>query len=118
MGGVVAKSPVGIDIERIRPVEQSLFKKTATEKEWCLSSEEPLNLFFRYWTAKEAVLKAATFGLKDLAKCSVVGIKNSQQLVINYQEKNWLVEHFFVDGHVASVVKITETIEWIVAEKD
>ena len=71
VGGVVAGFRIGIDIERIRPIQKALYRKTANDDEWRLSGEDPVQLFFRYWTAKEAVLKAAAVGLKDLTKCRV-----------------------------------------------
>ncbi|MFC1798597.1 4'-phosphopantetheinyl transferase family protein [Thermodesulfobacteriota bacterium] len=114
--GVIATSPVGIDIEKIRPVAKPLFKRTASETEWALSTEDALHLFFRYWTAKEAVLKAATTGIKGLAKCRVISIVDAYHLVITYQDKEWLVEHFIFEKHIVSVVKVAEHIEWVVAE--
>lgn len=114
--GVVAAQPVGIDIEEIRPVSKPLFKKTASQTEWELIDQDPLHLFFRYWTAKEAVLKAAARGIKDLAKCRINRIDDAYHLVIVYQDKEWPVEHFFFEKHIVSVVKVGATIEWIVAE--
>ncbi len=37
VGGVVAPTPIGIDIERIRDLSHGLFQKTASEREWALA---------------------------------------------------------------------------------
>ena len=65
--GVAAPEPIGIDIERVRDFSEGLFRKTAVEAEWALADmeNESVNSFFRFWTAKEAVLKATGIGIKD-----------------------------------------------------
>jgi len=112
VGAVVARGRIGIDIEKIRPVGQALFKKTADENEWELVTENAINVFFRYWTAKEAVLKAVAIGLKDLSKCRVVRVVDKNNLIIDYLDKKWVVEHVFFDGHIASIVKAAAHIHW------
>ena len=113
VGGVVSSARIGIDIEKIRSCSTSLFRKTASRNEWALSDEEPDRLFFRYWTAKEAVIKANGTGIKDLLKCSVIKIMDKNQLVVGYMNKTWIVEHFFFNKHIASVVKNSKIIEWV-----
>jgi 4'-phosphopantetheinyl transferase len=114
VGGVVASEQIGIDLEKIRPCSEALFNKTADDREWALSDNDRLNLFFRYWTSKEAVLKAGGKGLTDLSKCRVVKITDNHNLIIKYKNKNWFVEHFFFKGHVASVIKIAPYVEWTI----
>ncbi|MCX5723818.1 MAG: 4'-phosphopantetheinyl transferase superfamily protein [Nitrospirae bacterium] len=69
---------VGVDLERIRPDvaveklstryfspgEQTMIMQSAQE-------ERPAR-FFRYWVAKEAVLKAQGVGLRSLSQCEVL----------------------------------------------
>jgi 4'-phosphopantetheinyl transferase len=114
VGGVIASEQIGIDIEKIRPCSKALFKKTADDKEWALSDSDPLTLFFRYWTSKEAVLKAGGRGLTDLSKCRIVQITDEKNLIIKYKNKKWFVEQYFFNGHVASVIKTTSHIEWTI----
>jgi len=113
VGAVVAPSPIGIDIERISERAPSLFQKTASDAEWALA-DTTATTFFRYWTAKEAVLKAAGIGLKDLIRCRVVRILNDHHLDLEHNGKKWKVEHRFFDGHIASVIKNDFKIDWTI----
>jgi len=114
VGGVVGSEQVGIDIEKIRPCSKALFTKTADDREWALSDTDPLILFFRYWTSKEAVLKAVGTGLTDLSKCRIVQISDDNNLIIKYKNKKWFVGHFYINDHVASVIKTASRIEWTI----
>ena len=116
VGAVIATSRIGIDIEKIRSINKSIFIKTADEKEWQLADEDPVLLFFRYWTSKEAVLKAAATGLKDLTRCRIVRVLDRFNLVINYLDKSWEVEHFFFKDHIATIVKTAHNIRWTLLE--
>ena len=113
VGGVVSRKRVGMDIERIRPCSPPLFRKTATEEEWVLSVGDPTQLFFRYWTAKESVLKASGTGVKDLLRCRVVTLLDDTHLTIDYRNENWFIEHIFFDGHIASVTQNEDRVDWI-----
>lgn len=114
VGGVIAPTQIGIDIEKIRPCSKALFRKTANESEWGLSDADSFKLFFRYWTSKESVLKASGTGIRDLSKCRIVQIIDRNHLVINYEDRKWLIEHFYFDGHIASVVKNDFDVEWTI----
>lgn len=118
VGAVIASGPVGIDIERIRPVAASLFKKVADDLEWELSAGDPLQRFFRYWTAKEAVLKAAAVGLRGLSRCRIKQVVDDRRLVIEYMQKHWSVEQLFFEQHLAAVVRAADRVEWIKASID
>ena len=112
VAGVTANQPIGIDIEHIRPVKPALFKKIADESEWQLADTTSDILFYRYWTAKEAVLKAAGTGFRDLARCKIDRIIDGTRLAVAYRKKSWMVEHIFFDTHVASVTIENQTVQW------
>lgn len=113
VAGVIASTPIGIDIEKIRSCSKALFRKTARDSEWKLSDTDPFILFYRYWTSKESVLKASGTGIRDLSKCRIIRIINDNHLVIDYRNQKWLIEHFYFDEHIASVVKNDFHVEWI-----
>ena len=116
VGGVVAPTTIGLDIERIRDFSRGLFRKTAADQEWALANTEEKSLltFFRFWTSKEAVLKATGIGIKDLLKCKVRQILDERHLIIHYEGKDWLIEHFFYDRHIASIVQNSFCIDWTI----
>lgn len=112
VGAVLCPRATGIDIETVREVSAGLIRKVARKKEWRLSDEDPTPLFFRYWTAKEAVLKAAGVGIAGLEQCRVTAVPDKSHLRLEYMDASYLVEHFFFDGHVATVVKNRFQVEW------
>ncbi len=91
VAAVVAPYTVGIDIEEIRDVPDVLKNQVASEPEWQLAPVYDSELFFRYWTAKEAVLKAAGHGLPGLAGCRIANIYDQARIQLRYQGESWLV---------------------------
>ena len=114
VGGVIASTKIGMDLEKIRPCSAALFRKTARDSEWSLSNADPTRLFFRYWTSKESVLKASGAGIRDLSKCRIVKIIDHNHLIVNYKNQEWIIEHHDFDGHIASVVKNKFNVEWTI----
>lgn len=112
VAGVVAPAPVGIDIERIRPVDLALYDKIASLDEWRLGGEKDDDLFFRYWTAKETVLKASGSGLKALSSCCIDQVVDDCHLWLFHGNRKWLVEQFRLEGHLASVIKNDWQVHW------
>ena len=113
VGAVICTQATGIDVEAVKDVSKGVMRKTATEAEWRLTDEDPAVMFFRYWTAKEAVLKAVGIGIAGLSECRVTVVPDDSHLQLEYEGRTYLVEHFFFDGHVASVVKNSFQVDWI-----
>ena len=98
VAGVVAPYPVGIDVEQIKPVPPGLEKEIATEEEWQLGSQYSEILFYRYWTAKEAVLKAVGHGLVGLDSCRVSRVDSEGELQLDYNSERWMVTQLIKTG--------------------
>jgi 4'-phosphopantetheinyl transferase len=113
VAGVVADFPIGMDIEKIRPCAPGLYHMTADDAEWKLGETVSDQLFFRYWTAKEAVLKSVGIGLKALSKCRVIEVLDDRHLMLSYKQKEFDVEHFYFNGHIAAILA-HPAIEWMV----
>lgn len=110
--GMLGLSPIGIDLEKIRPVHQGLYRKVADDAQWALDDNAPLIRFFRFWTAKEAVLKACGTGLRDLAECRIEKAIGPDRLIVRYQKRYWSVFQIFFDGHVAAAAGRNMEIRW------
>jgi 4'-phosphopantetheinyl transferase len=109
---VVADVPVGIDIERIKEVSEGLYKKIASDEEWNLSAENRQHLFFRYWTAKEAVLKVAGTGIRELSRCRIASVEDQQRILLDFKGEPVSVRHFFYDRHVIAVTDVGCPVEF------
>jgi 4'-phosphopantetheinyl transferase len=119
VAAVVAQGPVGIDIERVKPCSDALYRKTGSDEEWALGGAEPDDhLFFRYWTAKEAVLKTTGAGFSEFSQCRVRQVVDEKRLLLFYRDREWRVEHFYFDGHLAAVVKDGWDVCWEVVESE
>lgn len=68
---------VGVDLEFVRPdieaakLSERYFTRSEHAAIMPLPPEQRTALFFRYWVAKEAVLKAQGIGLRGLAECEI-----------------------------------------------
>lgn len=117
VAGVVAPYPAGIDIEKIRPCSSALISRVAEASEWELSTEIPQIRFFRFWTAKEAVLKAEGVGFAGFSSCRIHSVESDSSLTLDYLTRRYRVEQIFFRGHLATVVCGGLPISWeIVSE--
>lgn len=82
----IALQPIGIDVEFFREMthRDQLIKRYFSVKEQAmlnsLSAEVQHQAFFYYWTAKEAMLKAAGLGISDLKNVELNLANNHVQL--------------------------------------
>ena len=113
VAAVVARQAVGIDIEALRPCSPNLYQRIASAAEWSLAPEVSHRMFFRYWTAKEAVLKAVGKGLTGLQSCRIHKILDDTHIELSYHETLWLVEQFWTgDDHLVTVTTANNPIQW------
>ncbi len=117
VAAVAARRPVGIDIEKVRKVSEGLRRRLADEAEWRLAENDDLWLFFRYWTAKEAVLKAVGKGLTGLSRCRIDRIVDADRLLLSYGRESWTVTHCRVgDDHLAAITSGGTDLIWHLEE--
>ena len=115
VAAVVARTPIGIDIEKIAERQTvSLYDKVADSAEWALIGRKSWESVHRYWTAKDAVLKAEGTGLSGLSHCRVIGVKDAVNLIIQVRDRQMAVEHHYFNNHIASVVKTSPNVSWTV----
>jgi len=116
VAAVVSKERIGIDIEEIRPRSESIFGLVASDEEWGLSKDRSWDAFFRYWTAKEATLKAMGSGISGLKACRIISIPDENHVVLDYRGHRFIVEQLYHNNHIVSVLKDGNEIEWIILE--
>ncbi len=112
VAAVTAPCRIGIDVERITAFTASLKERLAGPSEWALASPIDDTLFCRFWTAKEAVLKAAGAGLSGLPRCSVVEVGKGE-LRLSYESAVWTVSHCsLLAGHIAAITVPSREVIW------
>jgi len=116
VAAVVSRAKIGIDIEEIKPRSESIFSLVASDEEWELSPDRSWGIFFRYWTAKEAALKAVGIGIGGLKACRLVSIPDANHMVLNYRGCLFIVEQLSYRNHIVSIVKNDSEVEWVIAE--
>jgi 4'-phosphopantetheinyl transferase len=112
VGAVISRQETGIDIEEVKPVSDAMFRRVGGDNEWRLAPDDSLKTFFRYWTAKEAVLKVVGIGMSGLSRCTVVQITDRQHIALTYEDRSFLVEQLYFDGHIAAVIQNDFEIAW------
>jgi len=116
VAAVISNDRIGIDIEEIKPRSQSLFDYVASGEEWELSQDKSWDTLFRYWTAKEAVLKAIGIGISGFKNCSIISVPDANHIILDYQDRLFEAEQLRYQGHIVSVLKDSNQIEWIIQE--
>ena len=112
---VVSKDKVGIDIEEVKPRDELLFARVASDKEWELK-EKSWEAFFRYWTAKEAILKVIGIGISGLKTCRIISVPDENHISLDYNGQLFVVEQLRYKNHIVSVLKGDNQIDWIILE--
>lgn len=116
VASVVSSDKVGIDIEEVRPRTESLFARVASDDEWQLQ-DRSWNTMFRYWTAKEVVLKVIGIGIGGLRTCRITSVPDDNHIGLDYKGEFFLVEQLLHEGHVVSVLKDDNKVEWLIVSK-
>lgn len=93
----ISEAPVGIDIQRIRPIDLKLCRHVCQEEEAAYvlgnyadpsgglcQAPDVLRRFFEIWTAKEAYFKKAGTGITNLRSVNVLQLPRQTQIIDNY----------------------------------
>ncbi len=113
VAGVVAHAPVGIDIEPVGSPPEALYRRIAAADEWHLGSDPRApRLFYRVWTAKEAVLKAEGVGLRGLSRCRVTAVPDQATMQLGFDARAWTVTHHYLETHVLALTCTHAPVEW------
>ncbi len=105
--GLSEKGSLGVDVEQIIPLddeeELAIYHFSANEYSSYKKLKRRSNdAFYKFWTAKEATLKAFGYGLSDTAKVPEIILDGD---TVALQSNDWTVD--FIDiqaGYVACVV--------------
>ncbi len=101
--GVVARAPVGIDIEAITQRKPEIVPKVASREELELLGGFRWETFFQVWTAKEAVLKKAGCGILELSRCTLVAATGPELLIVAHRGREHVVRSILRHRHVAAI---------------
>ena len=102
---------VGVDIEEIKPVLPEEFKMYFSNNEWdtIIQSNNSIVTFYKYWTQKEAFLKAIGMGLNIPIK--EVEIFDNK---ITWKNTEWLLHELKLDkryiAHLSSNIPLSQLI--------
>jgi 4'-phosphopantetheinyl transferase len=115
VAAVVGPAPIGIDIEEIRPRNEELYGYVAGTDEWALG-DRTWETFFRYWTAKEAVLKTAGVGISHLKKARIHALLGKDYLLVDYGSLLWPVKHLRFQDHIVALMHDDHEVAWDLRE--
>jgi 4'-phosphopantetheinyl transferase len=106
-----------VDLEEVRACSDGLYRRIAVPDEWALAADaDRQSTFFRFWTAKEAVLKIGGEGIKDLGRCRIARIVGPSELRVDYTGREWVVDQVVFAGHVAAVATAGLTVQWVLPQ--
>ena len=114
VAAVVGRGRMGIDVEEIEPRKKAIFGYVANDEEWQLLEGKSWDSLYRCWTAKEAVLKSTGTGLGGLKSCRVLDFRDGADITLSFEGRLYLVAQLHHDGHIVSVLKDDNPIEWVV----
>ena len=82
----ISENPVGIDVERIKPINLKLINKVCTEREkaYVEKAQDPSLSFLEIWTAKEAYFKKHGTGITNLKSVDILSLERELRIINGY----------------------------------
>jgi phosphopantetheinyl transferase len=117
VAAVVGRGRMGIDVEEIEPRKKDIFRYVAGDEEWRLFGGKSWDSLYRCWTAKEAVVKSTGAGLAGLKSCRVDDVLDATSISLSFEGRSYRVAQMRVDGHIVSVLKGDNLLEWMVLDR-
>lgn len=100
------KQNLGIDIEKIKPLELKIFESVLSPQE--IKELDGIVKFYTYWTRKEAIIKADGRGMQI-----PLNIIDTTELTVKLDDDNYYLSKVNIDEeyimHVASLTPIERT---------
>ena len=114
MCAVTELGEIGIDIEKVKPVELDDFESFFTTDEWddINNHSEPLLRFYWYWTRKESIIKALGVTLSYLHQIKIDATKD----YVEANGKRWNLKDLAPgDGYIGALctASVMEDIKFI-----
>jgi 4'-phosphopantetheinyl transferase len=110
---------VGLDLEVPRSLEKNHFRSSFSLHEWDLiDADDGFHTFYQYWTAKEAVLKAAGLGLMHLLDMTLLELKEAYvKLPKETQASRWQLQPLELKGSSAYACLCAEWVGGYAVER-
>lgn len=102
----LAREPVGVDIQKIRPVDAGVARRCFSEEEQqrLRLARAPEEEMIRIWTLKEAVVKASGLGLRQDLRCVNASVG---------RYRTWQIEDYMVSVYCAETCELPDQIKRI-----
>lgn len=117
---------IGVDIERIRPIERDIAKRFFSDNEneslHPLAGDQWLHAFYRIWTAKEAVIKALGEGLSIGLDSFSVPVSDDDPPHVTFhaetaEPQKWSLERFYPRDGIVGCIAVPHAGPLIVEER-
>ncbi len=103
VGLLVGTTPVGLDIELIKPIENYYeFSEVLTAGELDTIARSGLQTFFRFWTAKEAILKLTGDGIVNSGLVNSILFPQPNTAILKYHA--YTLQPFIIPGNIFATV--------------
>lgn len=102
----VSNMPVGVDIEKIRPISESVINRVCSdsEKKYLEKSSDTEKDFIKFWTLKESMVKASGNGISDNLKNHSFEILPDKIISLGKKAEIKMIEE--IEGYIISAVEI------------